>query len=92
MCWITSLDDNDLTWLAVAGLSRQDGCQTTCSLSRDSSLPIGEFAFPAGSDDALHRLEELFYAKALSDPVLKDVFTKRVATHVDHLAWFTAAP
>jgi hemoglobin len=44
----------------------------------------------AGGDDALHRLEERFYAKALSDPVLKDVFTERVATHVDHLTWFTA--
>jgi hemoglobin len=44
----------------------------------------------AGGDDALHRLEELFYAKALSDQVLKDVFTERVATHVDHLTWFTA--
>jgi hemoglobin len=44
----------------------------------------------AGGDDALHRLEELFYAKALSDPVLKDVFTERVATPVDHLTWFTA--
>ena len=44
----------------------------------------------AGGDEPLHRLEELFYAKALSDPVLKDVFTERVATHVDHLTWFTA--
>ena len=30
----------------------------------------------AGGDEA-HRLEEAFYAKALSDPVLKDVFTER---------------
>jgi Bacterial-like globin len=44
----------------------------------------------AGGDEALHRLEEVFYARALSDPVLKDVFTERVATHVDHLTWFTA--
>jgi hemoglobin len=44
----------------------------------------------AGGDEALHRLEELFYAKALADPVLKHVFTKRVPTHVDHLTWFTA--
>jgi len=44
----------------------------------------------AGGDEALHRLEELFYARALSDPVLKDVFTERVATHVERLTWFTA--
>jgi hemoglobin len=28
--------------------------------------------------------------KALADPVLKTLFTKRVLTHVDHLTWFTA--
>lgn len=44
----------------------------------------------AGGDEALHRLEELFYDKALADPVLKTLFTKRVPTHVDHLTWFTA--
>jgi hemoglobin len=44
----------------------------------------------AGGDEGLHRLEEIFYAKALADPVLRQVFTKRVSTHVDHLTWFTA--
>ena len=44
----------------------------------------------ADGDDGLHRLEELFYAKALADPVLKTLFTMRVPTHVDHLTWFTA--
>jgi len=44
----------------------------------------------AGGDEKLHRLEEIFYTKALSDPVLKDLFTERVPTHVDHLTWFTA--
>jgi hemoglobin len=44
----------------------------------------------AGGDHALHRLEQAFYEKALSDPVLKSLFTKRVPTHVDHLTWFTA--
>ena len=39
---------------------------------------------------ALHRLEALFYEKALSDPVLKQLFTERVPTHVEHLTWFTA--
>jgi hemoglobin len=44
----------------------------------------------AGGDQALHRLEELFYEKALADPILASLFSKRVATHVDHLTWFTA--
>ena len=44
----------------------------------------------AGGDEGLHRLEELFYAKALADPVLKTLFTNRVPAHVDHLTWFTA--
>jgi hemoglobin len=37
----------------------------------------------AGGDEALHRLEEIFYEKVLEDPVLKTVFTERVPTHVD---------
>jgi hemoglobin len=44
----------------------------------------------AGGDEALHRLEQLFYDKALADPVLSALFTERVPTHVDHLTWFTA--
>jgi hemoglobin len=44
----------------------------------------------AGGDEGLHRLEELFYEKALADPVLKTLFTERVPTHVDQLTWFTA--
>jgi hemoglobin len=44
----------------------------------------------AGGDEGLHRLEEIFYARALADPVLKTLFTTRVPTHVDHLTWFTA--
>jgi hemoglobin len=44
----------------------------------------------AGGDEGLHRLEELFYDKVLADPVLKAVFTERVATHVEHLTWFTS--
>lgn len=44
----------------------------------------------AGGEDALHRLEEIFYEKALADPILKTLFTERVPTHVDHLTWFTA--
>lgn len=44
----------------------------------------------AGGDEALHRLEEIFYEKALADPVLREVFPRREPTHVDHLTWFTA--
>jgi hemoglobin len=44
----------------------------------------------AGGDDGLHRLEALFYEKALADPVLKTQFSKRVPSHVEHLTWFTA--
>jgi hemoglobin len=44
----------------------------------------------AGGDEGLHRLEELFYEKALGDPVLASLFTGRRPTHVDHLTWFTA--
>lgn len=44
----------------------------------------------AGGEDALHRLEECFYAKVLADPVLKPLFTERRPHHVDHLTWFTA--
>ena len=31
----------------------------------------------AGGDEGLHRLEELFYEKALADPVLRTLFTER---------------
>jgi hemoglobin len=44
----------------------------------------------AGSDEAIHHLEQLFYTKVLADPLLKKLFTKRLPTHVDHLSWFTA--
>ena len=44
----------------------------------------------AGGDQALHRLEELFYDKALADPLLRRLFNERIPTHVDHLTWFTA--
>src|SRR6516164_6975594 len=44
----------------------------------------------AGGDGALHRVEEIFYDNVLRDPVLSELFTERVPTHVDHLTWFTA--
>lgn len=44
----------------------------------------------AGGDEALHRLEEIFYTKVLADPVLRTLFTERRPHHVEHLTWFTA--
>jgi hemoglobin len=44
----------------------------------------------AGGDEAIHRLEKIFYDKVLEDPVLSTLFRERVPTHVDHLTWFTA--
>jgi hemoglobin len=44
----------------------------------------------AGGDEALHRLEELFYDKVLTDPVLQPLFPRRQPHHVEHLTWFTA--
>jgi len=44
----------------------------------------------AGGDEALHRLEELFYSKVLADPILKPLFSERRPHHVDHLTWFTS--
>ena len=44
----------------------------------------------AGGEQALHRVEALFYEKVLADPLLMALFGERVPTHVDHLTWFTA--
>lgn len=44
----------------------------------------------AGGDEALHRLEEIFYDKVLADPILKSQFRERRPHHVEHLSWFTA--
>lgn len=44
----------------------------------------------AGGEDAIHRLEELFYAKVLADPSLQPLFGKGRPEHVEHLTWFTA--
>jgi hemoglobin len=57
-------------------------------LTRFTEIPEEEHADLTQLDVAKHH--ELAVHNALSDPVLKDVFTERVATHVDHLTWFTA--
>lgn len=44
----------------------------------------------AGGEDALHRLEETFYASVLVDPLLQPLFGKGKVEHVDHLTAFTA--
>ena len=44
----------------------------------------------AGGEDALHRLEETFYASVLADPLLRPLFGNGKAEHVDHLTAFTA--
>src|SRR6516164_9350297 len=57
------------------------------SLARGNMRSLYEHA---GGDEALHRLEELFYSKVLADPILKRLFNERRPHHVDHLTWFTA--
>ena len=44
----------------------------------------------AGGEQAIHRLEDIFYASVLADPVLKPLFGEGRPHHVDHLTAFTA--
>lgn len=44
----------------------------------------------AGGQEALHRLEQVFYDSVLRDPLLKPLFGEGRPTHVDHLTAFTA--
>lgn len=44
----------------------------------------------AGGEAALHRLESIFYASVLADPLLKPLFGAGKPEHVDHLTAFTA--
>ena len=44
----------------------------------------------AGGQNALHRLEETFYASVLGDPLLRPLFGTGKAEHVAHLTAFTA--
>ncbi|GAA3264246.1 group II truncated hemoglobin [Nonomuraea helvata] len=44
----------------------------------------------AGGDEGLHRLEEIFYAKVLADPLLQALFPEAKPHHVRNLSWFTA--
>src|SRR3954469_10615345 len=44
----------------------------------------------AGGEEALHRLEDVFYASVLVDPVLHPLFGEGRPEHVEHLTAFTA--
>jgi hemoglobin len=44
----------------------------------------------AGGEEALHRLEDVFYSSVLADPLLQPLFGKGQPQHVDHLTAFTA--
>jgi hemoglobin len=44
----------------------------------------------AGGEEALHRLEETFYASVLADSLLQPLFGQGKPEHVDHLTAFTA--
>ena len=44
----------------------------------------------AGGEEALHRLEQIFYDSVLADPLLQPLFGAGRPEHVDHLTAFTA--
>lgn len=44
----------------------------------------------AGGEQALHRLEQVFYDSVLTDPLLQPLFGAGRPEHVDHLTAFTA--
>jgi hemoglobin len=44
----------------------------------------------AGGEEAIHRLEDVYYGKVLADPVLKPLFGEGRPHQVDHLTTFTA--
>jgi len=44
----------------------------------------------SGGEEALHRLEQLFYDSVLRDPLLQPLFGEGRPEHVDHLTAFTA--
>ena len=44
----------------------------------------------AGGEEAMHRMEEIFYSSVLEDPLLQPLFGKGQPHHVDHLTAFTS--
>jgi hemoglobin len=64
-------------------------------LSNGSGSPLSCVVMPslyehAGGEEALHRLEDVFYSSVLADPRLQRLFGKGQPRHVDHLTAFTA--
>jgi hemoglobin len=57
---------------------------------RVKTPPVESLYEHAGGEQALHRLEELFYTAVLADPLLQPLFGAGQPQHVDHLTWFTA--
>jgi hemoglobin len=53
-------------------------------------LPMPSLFEFAGGEQALHRLEDIFYASVLADPLLVPLFGAGKPEHVDHLTAFTA--
>ncbi len=45
---------------------------------------------PAGGWQGIHRLEDIFYASVLADPVLLPLCGQGQVKHVERLTWFTA--
>ena len=45
----------------------------------------------AGGEEALHRLEDMFYNSVLKDSLLQPLFGAGQPQHVDHLTAFTAS-
>jgi len=44
----------------------------------------------AGGEEAIHHLEEIFYASVVADPLLQPLFGAGQPHHVDHLTAFTS--
>jgi Bacterial-like globin len=68
---------------------------TVALLSKTAEPAIYSRSMPtlfehAGGEEALHRLEQIFYDSVLADPILQPLFGNGRATHVDHLTAFTA--
>jgi hemoglobin len=62
----------------------------TPAAARDGLPRMDSLYEQAGGEEALHRLEQLFYDSVLRDPLLQPLFGAGRPTHVDHLTWFTA--
>jgi hemoglobin len=71
------------------GAGRLQGAETIRDARLKEPLMPSLFDF-AGGEDAIHRLESIFYASVLADPLLKPLFGAGKPEHVAHLTAFTA--